>query len=307
MSYPSGGIRKLYQSVDILNDAGLHAAIMHTRPGFRCTWFEHNTRVVNTRQAVIGPKDVIVVPEIYGGSICDLPKNIRQVIFNQNVYLTLKSLTEAPANATAYTDNPDLALVLVVSEDSANVIGYAFPGTPIRRIRLALDPYLHHPSMDRKRRRIAYMPRKRPRDAALVLHLLSNRKVLDGWELIAIDQRSEAEVAELLRSSQIFLSFNKREGFGLPPFEALACGCLVVGYTGYGGREYFRSPFAIAVEDGDVVAFAQEVENMIRRIDLDPENVASAVASGSRFVFDHYSHDIERQDLLDVFEPLLKD
>jgi hypothetical protein len=302
---PSGGIRKLYQSVDILNAAGLNAAIMHTRPGFRCTWFENNTHVVNTRQAVIYSKDVIVVPEIYGGSIRDLPKNIRQVIFNQNVYLTLRSLAESPANAAAYIDNPDLALVLVVSEDSANVIEYAFPRTPIRRIRLGLDPDLHHPSMDRKRRRIAYMPRKRACDAKLVLELLRNRNVLDDWELIAIEQRSEAEAAELLRSAQIFLSFNRQEGFGLPPLEALACGCLVVGYTGYGGREYFRPPFAIAVEDGDVVAFAQKAEELIRRVDTDPYDVTAAAVAGSRFALDYYSRDAEREALLDVFVPLL--
>ena len=303
---PSGGIRKLYQSVDTLNEAGIQAAIIHSRSGFRCTWFEHSTRVVSRQQAIIGAGDVIVVPEIYGRSISDLPKTIRQVIFNQNVYLTIKSLGENPANAAPYSDNPDLAVVLVFSEDSANVLHYAFPQTPVRQLRLGLDPALHHAPTSRKRRRIAYMPRKRPRDAELVLLLLKHRKVIDDWELVAIDQRSEAEVAELLRSSQIFMSFNKLEGLGLPPLEALACGCLVVGYHGQGGREFFHPPFAIAVDDGDVVAFAQEVENMIRRIDSNPESMAIAATAGSRFVFQHYSRDVERQDLLEVFKPLLK-
>ena len=51
--------------------------------------------------------------------------------------------------------------------------------------------------------------------------------------------RSEAAVADILRESQVFLSFGHPEGFGLPPAEALACGCLVIGYHGGGGREYF--------------------------------------------------------------------
>jgi glycosyltransferase involved in cell wall biosynthesis len=249
---------------------------------------------------------VIVVPEIYGRSICDLPRGVRQVIFNQNAYLMLDTLLRDPAAASPYIDNPDLSTVLVVSEDNARFVEYAFPGMRVRRVRPGLDPALHHPPADRKRRRIAYMPRKRPGEAAQVLELLRRRGVLDGWEVIAIDGRTEAEVADLLRTTQIFLSFSQLEGFGLPALEALACGCLVIGYHGFGGREFFRPPFAIAVENGDIVAFARAVEDIIRLIDDDPTNIAAAGAAGARFVHDRYSRDGERQDLLDVFVPLLE-
>ena len=303
---PSGGIRKLYRSVDILNDAGLQAAIVHQRRGFRCTWFEHQTRIVSAKRAVVSQRDVIVVPEIYGRSICDLPRGVRQVIFNQNAYLTLASLVGERGATAPYIDNPDLSAVLVVSEDSARIVEYAFPGIRVQRLRPGLDPALHHPPEDQKRRRIAYMPRKRAREAAQVLNLLRLRGVLDGWEVIAIDRRTEAEVADLLRTAQIFLSFGQLEGFGLPPLEALACGCLVIGYHGFGGREFFRAPFAIAVEDGDIVGFARAAEDLIHLIDDDPTSMAAAGIAGARFVHDHYSQDGERQDLLDVFAPLLE-
>ena len=303
---PSGGIRKLYRSVDILNDAGLQAAIVHKQPGFRCTWFDHRTRVISSSRAVVSQRDVIVVPEIYGRSICNLPKGIRQIIFNQGAYLMLDALISEPSSAAPYIDNPDLAAVLVVSEDSAAVVKYAFPGVQVRRIRHGIDPAIYHPPADPKNRRIAYMPRRRAHETAQVLDLLKLRGVLDGWEVIAIDRRSEAEVADLLRTTQIFLSFSQREGFGLPPVEALACGCLVVGYHGFGGREFFREPFAVAVDDGDVVAFARAVEDIIRLIDNDPTNMAAASAAGARFVLDRYNRDAERQDLLDVFVPLLE-
>ena len=303
---PSGGIRKLYRCVDILNDAGFRAVIVHKRPGFRCTWFDNQTRVISSPQAVLQQGDVIVVPEVYGASICDLPRGIRQIIFNQGAYLMLDSLMNGATNLAPYIDNPDLVAVLVVSEDSAAVVEYAFPRVHVRRIRHGINPEIHHPPAGRKSRRIAYMPRRRGHEAAQVLKLLTLRGVLDGWEVIAIDRRTEAEAANLLRSTQIFLSFSQQEGFGLPPLEALACGCLVVGYHGFGGREFFRPPFAIAVEDGDVVAFARAVENVIHQIEDDPTNMATAGAAGARFVFDRYSRDAERQDLLDVFVPLLK-
>ena len=303
---PAGGIRVQYRAVDSLNDAGIAAAIVHKRAGFACTWFSHSTRIVPSGHVVVRERDVIVVPELYGPSILGLPTGVRQVIFNQNAYLTLDALATGPAAAGPYVDNPDLAAVVVVSDDSAAVLAHAFPGTPIRRIHLGIDPAIYHPPAETAPRRIAYMPRRRAAAAAQVLRLLELRGVLDRWELVAIDDRSDVEVAALLRSSRIFLSFSEREGFGLPPCEALACGCLVVGFDGFAGREFFRPPFAESVEDGDVVAFARAVESLARRFDDDPAAMSAASQAGARFILGRYSRATERQDLVDVFGPLLQ-
>ena len=149
-------------------------------------------------------RDVIVVPEIYGPSICDLPSGVRQIIFNQGAYLMLNSLASGHQAAAPYIDNPDLTAVIVVSEDSAAVVEYAFPRVRVCRVRHGIDPALHHPPAYPKHRRIAYMPRRRANEAAQVLELLKLRGALDGWEVIAIDSRTEAEVADLLRASWIF-------------------------------------------------------------------------------------------------------
>jgi glycosyltransferase involved in cell wall biosynthesis len=303
---PAGGLRKQYRAVDVLNEAGLSAAVVHRRPGFRCTWFEHDTRVVSAGDIAVAEGDVIAVPEIYGPSILELPAGVRQVIFNQGAYLALDTLVSGGAGAAApYLDNPDLAAVVVVSDDSARVVRYAFPNVPVHRIHHGIDPAIHHPPAAAPRRRIAYMTRRRSHEAALVLRLLELRGVLDGWEVVAIHGKTELEVAEILRSSQIFLSFSQLEGFGLPPLEALACGCLVVGFDGFGGRELFQPPFATSIEDGDVVAYAQAVEDVIRRIDADPDAMRQAAAAGAAFALERYSRAVERQDLLDVFAPLL--
>ena len=303
---PAGGIRTQYRAVDTLNDAGLAAAIVHRRAGFACSWFTHSTRIVPSRHVVVGERDVIVVPELYGPSILALPTGVRHVIFNQNPYLTLDSLAAGPAAAAPYVDNPDLAVVVVVSDDSAAVLEHAFPGTPIQRIRLGVDPAIYHPPAEVAPRRIAYMPRRRAAAARQVLRLLELRGVLDSWELVAIDGCSDVEVAEILRGSRIFLSFSEREGFGLPPCEALACGCLVVGFDGFAGREFFRAPFAESVEDGDVVAFARAVELLARRFDDGPAAMGAASQAGARFILSRYSPSTEQQDLLDVFGPLLQ-
>jgi hypothetical protein len=302
---PAGGIRVQYRAVDSLNEAGIPAAIVHRRAGFACSWFAHETRIVPAADVVVGRRDVIVVPEVYGPSIADLPDGVRQVIFNQNAYLTLDSLSAGLAATAPYLDNADLAAVVVVSQDSAEVLAHAFPGAPIRRLHLGLDPTVHHPPAQPAPCRIAYMPRRRADEAAQVIRLLGLRGVLDRWELVAIDGCTETEVADHLRSSRIFLSFSEREGFGLPPCEALACGCLVVGFDGFSGREFFRPPFAESIEDGDVVGFARAAERLTRRIEEDPEATAASAAAGSHFVRRCYSRPTEKQDLIDIFGPLL--
>ena len=304
---PAGGIRKQYRAVDALNAAGLDAAIVHTRPGFACSWFPHTTRIEAASSVVVGERDVIVVPEIYGAAIRDLPVGVRHVIFNQNPYVTLDSLVAGgAAAATPYVDNPDLAGVVVVSADSAEVLEYAFPDAPVMRIRLGIDPAIHHPPVEPPGKRIAYMPRKRADEPKEVLQLLELRGLLEEWELVEIDRRSEAETAELLRSSRIFLSFSVREGFGLPPCEAMASGCLVVGFDGFGGREYFRLPYAESVENGDTVAFARAVERLTRRFDDDPAATAALSEAASRFVLESYSPAVEAQSIVDAFAPLLQ-
>jgi glycosyltransferase involved in cell wall biosynthesis len=303
---PAGGIRKQYRAVDVLNRAGVGAAIVHKRPGFACSWFEHDTRIVAAGDIVVCPGDVIAVPEIYGRAILDLPAGVPQVIFNQNAYVTLDSLVVGGHGAAApYVENPELAVVTVVSEHNAELLRYAFPGAPIRRIHYGIDPTIHHPSQSERPRRVAYMTRRRGGDAAKVLALLDRRGALDGWDVVAISGKSESEVADLLRETRIFLSFSELEGFGLPPAEALACGCLVVGFDGFAGREFFREPFAIAVEDGDVAAYARAVEDLIQRVERDPAGAEAAGQTGARFAHETYSLDVERQDLVDVFGPLV--
>ncbi len=49
---------------------------------------------------------------------------------------------------------------------------------------------------------------------------------------------SREKVAEELKKSNIFLNIGYPEGFPFPPLEAMACGCIVVGYTGGGGNEF---------------------------------------------------------------------
>ena len=161
---PSGGIRKLYRTVDVLNDAGIPAAIVHERGGFRCDWFEHSTRIASVRDTMVEPGDVIAVPEIYGSTIVELPNGIGQVVFNQNAYVTLESLRTSGGPAAApYVANPDLLAVVAVSEENRDLLEYAFKGVAVSADPLGV-------------RRLGLSPGLRPTGAADRIHVEAARR-----------------------------------------------------------------------------------------------------------------------------------
>ena len=66
------------------------------------------------------------------------------------------------------------------------------------------------------------------------------------------------EVASALQRPCCFFSCGHPEGFGLPLAEAIACGCLVVGYHGLAGRD-FALPYMQVVEFGDLLGLMKGV------------------------------------------------
>jgi hypothetical protein len=258
---PIGGIKVHYQMVDALNRAGVEAMVVHREPGFRCTWFDNSTRIVSVESLRATRNDVVVVPEEWTAYIPDLPVEIRKVVFNQNAYSTFSWGADA-ALVRDVLNRPDVERVVVVSEDNASYVRYAFPSIDVRRVRGTIDQSVFNSPPDvRKRKQLAYMPRRRERESSDVLSLLRSRDALGDWRIVPIDNVPEARVAATLQQSAIFLCFSLREGLGLPPAEAMACGCVVIGFHGFGGRDFGEN--AIWVPEGDVVEFARAVESAL--------------------------------------------
>ena len=125
--------------------------------------------------------------------------------------------------------------------------------------------------------------------------------MLRGWEIAPLDGLSHEAVADQLRSTQIFLAFTHQEGFGLPAAEAMACGNYVIGNPGFGGRELFRPEFSAAVDSGDVLAFARNVETAIKREAAEPGWCSRMGKLASKFVLETYSLDREKRDVMSFY------
>jgi glycosyl transferase family 1 len=300
---PAGGVRVFYRHVDALNAAGVDAAVLHSRRGFSCTWFDHETRITDVGSTRLGPDDLLVVPEIYAAMLPTLPRGFRHVIFNQGPHLTFRRDAAKVAHHCATSE--DLVAMLTVSSHGEDLLRHAFPHVAVRRIRLGLDPDVLHPPAAPAGRTISYMPRRGGDDATLVMQLLKGRGTLSGWQLSPLDGLSHRETADALRASSIFLHFPYQEGFGLPAVEAMACGSYVVGFHGFGGREFFRPEFSRPVPTGDVLAFATAVEEVLADEARQPGWCRERGLAASRHALSTYSPENEESDVVAFFREAL--
>lgn len=254
---PSGGLKQAYRHIDILNQLGIDAYFAHPTPGFRYTWFQNNTRTVHSDSLELTADDFIIfgelvheVPRIKGWERCG------KVIVCQNDYNALTGFKMDLMNIRCQFR--EAAAVLCSSENSERNLRFMFPSARVVRFRYSFDREPFGFCGD-KERVVAAMPRKRGNEIAAVTAITQLKWVPAGWNLFKLDGASEVNVANTLKRCAVFISLSEREGFGMPPAEAMACGCVVVGYTGYAGNEFMLPGISFPVADGDFIGLSREL------------------------------------------------
>lgn len=292
----SGGHKKLYRHVDVLNSGGFAAVAIHESRGFRYTWFENDTAVSDLSSVSITKNDYLVIPEVNGPYLADMFPGVRKVILNQNAYFTFVGYPfDARETATPYL-HPDVVATIVVSDDNLSYLQYAFPQHRFLRMHYAIDPDLFYLTTNKKRQ-ICFMTRRNLQDAIQVINILKFRDALADFDVVAIEGKNEAETADILRESMVFLSFSAAEGFGLPPAEAMASGCVTIGYHGRCGREFFRPQFSYPIEMGDIEGYARTVEQVINEASACPAQLLAKARDAAAFVASTYSPQRESSDI----------
>jgi hypothetical protein len=240
---PSGGIRQIYKLVDELRlSLGLDAYVLHQRAPFRCTWFEHSTPVTYDDSIAVTPNDLVIYSETVTTAINALHPGVPKIIFNQSACFAFAApFIPRGEPGQVVTLPPEVLGFLSISEYNQALTAYAFPEKRVARLRPVIEQSRLH-NRDPKRPQISYMPRRNSEESRYVLGALAQRGALADFAIVPIDNLSEIETARVLRESAVFLSFGALESFGLPPAEAMACGCLTIGYHGMGGANFFIVP-----------------------------------------------------------------
>jgi glycosyltransferase involved in cell wall biosynthesis len=244
-------------------------------------------------QVVFSPDDWLVVPEVMPpetfAHLATLP--CRVAIHNQNPYYTFRGFVDV-AGMNAYP----LAGGLCCSQFTRDTLLRWGSTTDWQVVRPWVLPHFAQAaekSAAVRRRQIAYMPRKRPADAAALRTMfrgLFPEHAQVPW--VEIKDMPRPQVAQTLAGSLIFASLSKDEGLGLPLLEAMAAGCLVCGFDGGGGKEYASEANGYWVAEGDLEAFAHALDAALKVGAGGTEMVQAGQATAALFSEARFEQDL---------------
>jgi glycosyltransferase involved in cell wall biosynthesis len=339
---PCGGIKQAYRHVNILCSAGINAKILHFRSGFKLNWMDIHPptafltsplftlpawtgkRSSNPIPARICPKtifrldngshqqfrseDIIVIPELLVEHLSDKIHGIRSVIYNQGSYLSFGYRRAEIIPLPKLYQSDQLLGIIAVSTHCQNYLRHLLPKqeNKIYRIFNGIDSTLFSWSPN-KEKIITYMPKRNGADLCQVINTLRSRGMARDWQFMPLENLTEEEVANAFKRSAIFLSGSQQDGFGLPPVEAGACGCTVVGYHGNGGKEFLSEETGYPVEQGDVYHFAQRLEHVINLFDSgQTDEPIQKQQQFQKLIKEKYSLENEQKSILNAWKRLLK-
>jgi glycosyltransferase involved in cell wall biosynthesis len=298
---PSGGVWVIYSHVRHLVRNGFNAYVVHRQPGFRPPWFQEEVPVLYCdQQFTLFPNDIVVIPEDHQFFL-ELFKSagVRKIVFCQSYLFVFDGLGRHES-----WQSLGISGVITSSEVVADFVRSVLGWAEVQVVHFALNPglFVQRP----KKLLVAYMPRKRPFEAQFIknlcMHLLGPQFPVE-W--VALDGVPQTAVARTLSESSLFLSLSRLEGFGLPPLEAMASGCLVVGFTGFGGLEYANGENGFWCAEDDLVACARMLATAVRMVwEKSPE--VERIVSGAQQTAAAYTVQRQEQELLQAIQHVMR-
>ncbi|MEM8714374.1 MAG: tetratricopeptide repeat protein [Cyanobacteria bacterium P01_G01_bin.4] len=308
---PSGGIRNLYWHVAQLRRCGLDAQIVHQKANFRLTW--HGIDVPTTSledNPTLDTNDILVFTEVM------LP--LMQQMADIPVYKVVLAMSWSPEY---YKIDPGdtwkhygIQAVLTPSVIIADYIRWRM-NLPATVIPDWVNPQLYYcdrtinppyPQSSTSQSPTITYTRRKSHDAVILRSAFEHRSEYQAkfrWQ--ELGTLPEADYAQCLRSSAIYLPPSAREGFNISVLEAMACGCLVVGYHGVGGDEYMvgagDNQNCILVPNGHLPQYGTTLVRVLRQWSTNPDVFAPILTNAIATAQTYQDRDRQAQQLAEFF------
>ncbi|NQW10020.1 MAG: glycosyltransferase family 4 protein [Alphaproteobacteria bacterium] len=293
--HPLGGVRIAYHHVAVLNRHGFDAAMLLV-DGMKDNFFDTNVPVARlSPEHVIRPTDIYVIPEPWKYCLqrfAEFP--VRRLVFCQNHFYLYHGLEDRWS-----FDDYGVHQVFCCSEVIAQYLQDIFDLKDVPIIHNGIDHDVFRPA-PAKKRQIAYMPRKMKVESIFIRETFRRRHPQYAdvpW--VQITNRTEAQVGGILGESAVFMALGRIEGFGLPPLEAMASGCIVVGFTGDGGRSYATAENGLWCTPEDWMGTADALAQALG--DFDRDGGRCWVEAG-RVTADQYTLDRMEREIVAFWE-----
>lgn len=314
---PTGGVTVLRQMADILHQAGRETYLVaREQGGWKPEGLADAAPVIQWADMKLTDSDLWLVPEGWVNALAPgLEVGAHCISYVQNWAYLFSAL---PAGVNWHSLSVEF---LAVSDPVSRFIKQAtFKDAPVLRPGIDRTMFFAPDIKPEGTVNVAYMPRKNKAQAALIRSVFEHRK--GGVRWLPIEDMTAGQVADTLRSAHIFLATGYPEGCPLPPLEAMACGCLPVGFTGMGGWDYMRQAqetprytpwFALRecpwtgnglwCADGDVLDAALCLEDAVTMVQERDVFLDVALESGQQTA-DAYSLDEQKKAVLAMWDEL---
>jgi len=255
---PSGGIKVHYQLCQLERELGYDSFIVYDDILKVPTWFAYNVRHITTvdmHRMADKKKDVIVGWE-------DVEPLLRSGFYHKVSYI----------QGEVFVNRANLyhGITLWFSNDFNRLAVPHLADNDWYIVTPFIDKSVFNYSVDEDYTKRKYMFSIQERKAGheafnklrAELDFPSTAFLQDICQMHFIQDCHEQDFANQLRDTKIFITHTYPEGFGLPALEAMASGCLVVGFTGGGGNTYMEhgSNCLIASKDGDYKTLGRMLE-----------------------------------------------
>jgi len=224
----SGGIKAAFQHVELLGEAGLDAAVA-TADAMAPGWFETSAKIIRLEE--VRPGDVLVFPEnnaqlLRAFAAAGNPK----LVFCQNPFQVFRGVE----GMSSFADT-GVTHIMCPSHTVMLYCRRRFPG-----LKLAYTPFFVDHSRfawrPDKVLQIATIPRKRPMEFGAIADLFrASYPQHSDVPWVYAHQATEAQVADSMGRSAVFLSLARMEAHAMITLEAMASGCVLAGFTGVAG------------------------------------------------------------------------
>lgn len=249
---PSGGVKIIYQHCEMLRRHGFEATPVHLGD-FVIDWFPHSIASLTHKEALftIAAEDILICPEIIPAAAAEFPCR-QKIAFVQNWFLA--DIGTGPERR--YEDFGFTGLLACsnyirdyMASRSKLPCTVVTNGIDLSLFKLSDAPPIHQ--------QVLYQNRRNVVDARAAIALLKPA-LRAGCQFVELGNNlSQAEMICSFQAADIYLAIGYPEGFALPPLEAMACGCVVIGFSGGGGLEHMiDNQSALVAPDGDSATLA---------------------------------------------------